>query len=90
MNGTTFTMNNAQLDGGALHFEGCMNMPWALDGITLAGNTAPDGGGINLDASAVTFTNAVMANNVASLYSGAVLVYMAAMTIIDSQVVGNR
>ena len=90
MNDTSFLYNNGQLDGGALHFEGCMYMPWAMNNITLVGNTAPDGGGINLDASAVTFTNSLMAANVASLYSGAVLVYMAAMTLINSQVIGNR
>ena len=90
MNDTSFLYNNGQLDGGALHFEGCVNMPWALNNIQLIGNTAPDGGGINLDASAATFTNAIMANNVASLYSGAVLVFFAAVTLIDSQLIGNR
>lgn len=90
MNDTSFLYNNGQLDGGALHFEGCLHMPWAMNNITIVGNTAPDGGGINLVASELIFTNSLMASNVASLYSGAVLVYMAAFTIINTQVIGNR
>lgn len=89
MNDLWVTGNDATLDGGAMHMENSgSGVPFT--NITLISNTAQTGAALNSAASSLTFQSSAIIGNVASLYCGGVFSFYSGVTLMDSQIVGNR